>query len=75
MFFVYLLLLSGAKREALNQVCFDETEPSEETSVRMLKMSDFYELKTNLPSNHPKRRAFVSAGASPLTRERRVKRY
>jgi hypothetical protein len=29
----------------LNQVCFDETEPSEETSVRMLKLSDFYEFE------------------------------
>src|ERR1044072_1462450 len=33
---VYLFLLSGVRREALNQVCFDETETSEETSVRML---------------------------------------
>jgi len=37
----------------LNLVCFDETEPSEETSVRMLKLSDFYEFETSLPSNHP----------------------
>jgi len=29
-------LLSGVRREALNQVCFDEMETSEETSVRML---------------------------------------
>jgi len=42
-----------SKGEALNLVCFDETEPSEETSVRMLKLSDFYEFETSLPSNHP----------------------
>jgi hypothetical protein len=34
-------------------------------------MSDFYELKISLPSNHSKRRAFFSADASRLMRERR----
>jgi hypothetical protein len=37
----------------------------------MLKSSDFYELINNLLSNHPKRRLFLRAGASPLMRERR----
>jgi len=50
---VYLFLLSGVRREALNQVCFDETETSEETSVRMLNWATSTDLTTNLPSNHP----------------------
>jgi hypothetical protein len=37
----------------LNQVCFDETETSEETSVRIAQLSDFYGFTTNLLSNHP----------------------
>ena len=50
---MYLFLLSGVRREALNQVCFDETETSEETSVRIAQLSDFYGFTTNLLSNHP----------------------
>ena len=50
---MYLYLLSGVRREALNQVCFDETETSEETSVRMLNGATSTDLTTNLPSNHP----------------------
>src|ERR1044072_5311813 len=38
------------------------------------QLSNFYGLTTNLPSNHPKRRAFISAGASPFMRERRSNR-
>jgi hypothetical protein len=55
---VYLSWVRSKKRSFGTRVCFDETEANEETSVRMLKASDFYELKKSLLSNHPKRRAF-----------------
>ena len=43
--FWYLFLLSGVKREALNQVCFDETEPSEENERSNAQLSNFYEFE------------------------------
>src|ERR1044072_6938951 len=51
---VYLFLLSGVRREALNQVSFDETE----TSIRIAQLSDFYgfnnqpALESSRPSFH-----------------------
>jgi len=68
---VYLFLLSGVRREALNQVCFDETETSEETSVRIAQLSDFYGFNNQPALESSKRRAFISASASPFMRERR----
>jgi len=59
----------------LNQVCFDETEPSEETSVRMLKLSNFYKFENQPALESSKRRAVISASASPLLRERRSRQY
>jgi len=55
----------------LNQVCFDETETSEETSVRIAQLSDFYGFNNQPALESYKRRAFISASASPFMRERR----
>jgi hypothetical protein len=72
--FVYLSCCQEYLREALEPEFFDETEASEETSVRMLKKSDFYELTTTLSRIIQNARLFISAGASPLMRKRRNNR-
>jgi hypothetical protein len=39
------------------------------------QLSNFYKLKTSLPSNHPNAELSFSASASPLLRERRSRQY
>jgi hypothetical protein len=53
---VYLFLLSGVRREALNQVCFDETETSEENERSNAQLSNFFGFKNQPALESSKRR-------------------
>src|ERR1051325_4033198 len=67
-------LLSGVRREALNQVCFDETERAKKRAFECSMEQLLRILMTNLPSNHPNAELSFSAGASPFMRESRSNR-
>ena len=59
----------------MNQVCFDETEPSEGNERSNAQLSNFYEFENQPALESSKRRAVISTGASPLLRESRSRKY
>src|SRR6266542_5037238 len=71
--FVYLSCVRSKKRSFGTRCASTKRKASEGRAFGCSKLSDFYELKTTCSRTIQNAELFLSAGASPLMRERRNK--